>query len=160
MLLIKRKNFFNFASKLKIASPNLITNLIKGQVIGFKTFCHTDLYKLVVQQKKTLGHLAPVHCVCYDQTGLFIFTVNIYIYIRLICRFLKRFFITKGSNDCLIKVWSTHDGRLLRTLKGHKSRINDLNINSENTLLASVNSDKTIRIRKFRMLSYFKKTKI
>ena len=43
-----------------------------------KNFYHPDFFKLILEKKKTLGHLAPVHCVCYDQTSDFIFTVNIY----------------------------------------------------------------------------------
>lgn len=78
-LLNIRNNYLNFSSKAAYFPPNIITNLIKAQVVGYsKTFHHPDFFKLIFMQKKTLGHLAPVHCVCYDQTSDFIFTVNIY----------------------------------------------------------------------------------
>ena len=81
-LLNKRHNYLNFSSKSTNCSPNIITNLIKAQVVGYKNtknFYHPDFFKLILEQKKTLGHLAPVHCVCYDQTSDYIFTVNIYL---------------------------------------------------------------------------------
>ncbi len=46
----------------------------------------------------------------------------------------------------MIKMWSSADGRLLATLRGHDKEISDIDINFENTLLVSGSCDKTIRI--------------
>ncbi len=34
--------------------------------------------------------------------------------------------VVTGADDFLLKVWSTHTGQLLRTLRGHRSTINDI----------------------------------
>ena len=52
----------------------------------------------------------------------------------------------KGADDRLLKVWSSADGRLLATLRGHDGEITDFAVNYENTLLASGSCDKTIRV--------------
>lgn len=52
----------------------------------------------------------------------------------------------QGSDDCLVKIWATDDGRLLATLRGHAAEISDLTVNFENTLLASASCDKIIRV--------------
>lgn len=52
----------------------------------------------------------------------------------------------KGSDDCLVKIWATDDGRLLSTLRGHSAEICDMTVNHENTLLASASCDKAIRV--------------
>lgn len=52
----------------------------------------------------------------------------------------------QGSDDCLVKIWATDDGRLLATLRGHSAEICDMAVNHENTLLASASCDKTIRV--------------
>uniref|UniRef100_A0A3Q3NRY0 Uncharacterized protein n=1 Tax=Labrus bergylta TaxID=56723 RepID=A0A3Q3NRY0_9LABR len=51
-----------------------------------------------------------------------------------------------GSDDCLVKIWATDDGRLLSTLRGHSAEICDMAVNHENTLIASASCDKTIRV--------------
>lgn len=43
----------------------------------------------------------------------------------------------KGSDDKLIKIWRVNDGMLVYTLRGHNKEIGDLDVNFENTLLAS-----------------------
>lgn len=72
-----------------------------------------------------MGHLSSVYCVCFDQTGQYIFT---------------------GADDHLIKIWSARDGRLIQTLRGHGAEITDLSVNYENRLLASGSNDRIIRI--------------
>lgn len=52
----------------------------------------------------------------------------------------------QGSDDCLVKIWATDDGRLLATLRGHSAEICDMAVNYENTLIASASCDKTIRV--------------
>ncbi|GAA6104895.1 bromodomain and WD repeat-containing protein 3, partial, partial [Tachysurus ichikawai] len=51
-----------------------------------------------------------------------------------------------GSDDCLVKIWATDDGRLLATLRGHAAEISDMAVNYENTLIASASCDKVIRV--------------
>ena len=46
----------------------------------------------------------------------------------------------------MIKAFSTEDGRLLATFRGHEKEISDIEINFENTLMASGSCDKSIRI--------------
>ena len=52
----------------------------------------------------------------------------------------------KGADDNLIKVWCASGCRLLATLRGHEKEISDIDINFENTLVASGSCDKSIRI--------------
>lgn len=56
------------------------------------------------------------------------------------------FVCLQGSDDCLVKIWATDDGRLLATLRGHAAEISDMAVNYENTLLASAGCDKMIRV--------------
>lgn len=52
----------------------------------------------------------------------------------------------QGSDDCLVKIWSSIDGRLHSTLRGHSAEITDLAVNYENTLIAAGSCDKIIRV--------------
>jgi PH-interacting protein len=70
------------------------------------------------------GHFEAICCACFDRTGRTFFT---------------------GSNDSLVKAWSSN-GNLLTTFRGHEHGITDINVNHENTILASSSFDKTIRI--------------
>lgn len=45
-----------------------------------------------------------------------------------------------------MKLWSAVSGRLLNTFRGASAEISDIDINSENTLLAAGSLDKIIRI--------------
>eukprot|EP00795_Rhopilema_esculentum_P017794 gene17794-9472_t len=84
-----------------------------------------NLYSKVSMHKRILGHLASVYCVLFDKTGHVIAT---------------------GADDNLVKLWSSFDGRLLATLRGHSGEISDLAINQENSLIAAGSCDKTIRV--------------
>ncbi|KAK3513530.1 hypothetical protein QTP70_016463 [Hemibagrus guttatus] len=75
--------------------------------------------------RRILGHLSAVYCIAFDRTGSRIFT---------------------GSDDALVKIWSSFDGRLHSTLRGHHAEISDLAVNYENTLIAAGSCDKTIRV--------------
>uniref|UniRef100_A0A671LD86 PH-interacting protein-like n=1 Tax=Sinocyclocheilus anshuiensis TaxID=1608454 RepID=A0A671LD86_9TELE len=70
---------------------------------------------------------------------LIIFLLNIYL-------FVKNTLSSKGSDDCLVKIWATDNGRLLATLRGHAAEISDMAVNYENTLLAAGSCDKMIRV--------------
>ena len=50
--------------------------------------------------------------------------------------------IIQGADDSLVKIWSTEDGRLLATLRGHQAEISDIAINYENNLVAAGSCDK------------------
>ncbi|CAG2107436.1 unnamed protein product, partial [Medioppia subpectinata] len=63
-----------------------------------------------------LGHISCVYCIKFDTTGRYVFT---------------------GSDDYLIKVWSTLDGRLVATLRGHEHEITDIAVSHDNSLLAT-----------------------
>lgn len=52
----------------------------------------------------------------------------------------------QGSDDCLVKIWGTDDGRLLATLRGHAAEISDMAVSYENTMIAAGSCDKTIRV--------------
>uniref|UniRef100_A0A8C1WU01 Bromodomain and WD repeat domain containing 3 n=1 Tax=Cyprinus carpio TaxID=7962 RepID=A0A8C1WU01_CYPCA len=90
-----------------------------GHVFPSCTYQHMKMHRRI------LGHLSSVYCVAFDRTGRRIFT---------------------GSDDCLVKIWATDDGRLLATLRGHAAEISDMTVNFENTLLASASCDKVIRV--------------
>ncbi|XP_015203672.1 PH-interacting protein isoform X1 [Lepisosteus oculatus] len=85
----------------------------------------TAVYQHMKMHKRILGHLSSVYCVTFDRTGRRIFT---------------------GSDDCLVKIWATDDGRLLATLRGHAAEISDMAVNYENTMIAAGSCDKTIRV--------------
>lgn len=85
----------------------------------------TEIYARINLHRKLMGHLSSVYCVCFDQSGQYIFT---------------------GADDHLIKVWSARDGRLLSTLRGHDGEITDMSVDYENRLLASGGMDRVIRV--------------
>uniref|UniRef100_A0A674JMI1 Pleckstrin homology domain interacting protein n=1 Tax=Terrapene triunguis TaxID=2587831 RepID=A0A674JMI1_9SAUR len=85
----------------------------------------TAVYQHMKMHKRILGHLSSVYCVTFDRTGRRIFT---------------------GSDDCLVKIWATDDGRLLTTLRGHAAEISDMAVNYENTMIAAGSCDKMIRV--------------
>ncbi|XP_077950205.1 LOW QUALITY PROTEIN: PH-interacting protein, partial [Gasterosteus aculeatus] len=85
----------------------------------------TVVYLHMKMHKRILGHLSSVYCVTFDRTGRRIFT---------------------GSDDCLVKIWGTDDGRLLATLRGNAAEISDMTVSYENTMIAAGSCDKTIRV--------------
>ncbi|XP_064412563.1 PH-interacting protein [Latimeria chalumnae] len=85
----------------------------------------TAVYQHMKMHKRILGHLSSVYCVTFDRTGRRIFT---------------------GSDDCLVKLWTTDNGRLLATLRGHAAEISDMAVNYENTMIAAGSCDKMIRV--------------
>ncbi|XP_032401579.1 bromodomain and WD repeat-containing protein 3-like isoform X2 [Xiphophorus hellerii] len=91
----------------------------------FSSISPVSTYEHMRLHRRILGHLSAVYCIAFDRTGLRIFT---------------------GSDDCLVKIWSSHDGRLHSTLRGHSAEITDLAVNYENTLIAAGSCDKTIRV--------------
>ncbi|XP_033635345.1 bromodomain and WD repeat-containing protein 3-like [Asterias rubens] len=85
----------------------------------------TSQYGKIATHLRTLGHLSSVYCAAFDRRGIRIFT---------------------GADDHLVKIWSTLDGRLLGTLRGHASEIVDMHLNYENTLIAAASIDKVVRV--------------
>ncbi|XP_034746089.1 bromodomain and WD repeat-containing protein 3 [Etheostoma cragini] len=108
--------------------PNVVSIMGARQASGTARFSQTlpsSSYQHMKIHKRILGHLSSVYCVAFDRTGRRIFT---------------------GSDDCLVKIWATDDGRLLSTLRGHSAEICDMAVNHENSLIASASCDKTIRV--------------
>uniref|UniRef100_A0A8C3XWQ3 Bromodomain and WD repeat domain containing 1 n=1 Tax=Chelydra serpentina TaxID=8475 RepID=A0A8C3XWQ3_CHESE len=106
--------------------PNLVNRA--KQLIGYATYRTSfpgSMYQHIRMHRRILGHLSAVYCVAFDRTGHRIFT---------------------GSDDCLVKIWSTHNGRLLTTLRGHSAEISDMAVNYENTMIAAGSCDKMIRV--------------
>uniref|UniRef100_A0A4X2L6T9 Bromodomain and WD repeat domain containing 3 n=1 Tax=Vombatus ursinus TaxID=29139 RepID=A0A4X2L6T9_VOMUR len=106
--------------------PVMITSA--RQLTGYARFSHvfpSSSYQQMKMHKRILGHLSSVYCVAFDRSGRRIFT---------------------GSDDCLVKIWATDDGRLVSTLRGHSAEISDMAVNYENTLLAAGSCDKVIRV--------------
>ncbi|XP_069003747.1 bromodomain and WD repeat-containing protein 3 [Embiotoca jacksoni] len=91
----------------------------------FSSISPVSNYEHMRLHRRILGHLSAVYCIAFDRTGLRIFT---------------------GSDDCLVKIWSSFDGRLHSTLRGHSAEITDLAVNYENSLIAAGSCDKTIRV--------------
>ncbi|CAI5793759.1 and WD repeat-containing 3 isoform X1 [Podarcis lilfordi] len=108
--------------------PNVVNIICARQTTGYGRFSHlfpSSFYQHIKMHKRILGHLSSVYCVAFDRTGRRIFT---------------------GSDDCLVKIWATDDGRLLSTLRGHSAEISDMGVNYENTLLAAGSCDKVVRV--------------
>ncbi|KAM9316037.1 PH-interacting protein [Gastrophryne carolinensis] len=110
-------------------NPASIANTLFARKLNgkykFETLVPTAVYQHMKMHKRILGHLSSVYCVTFDRTGRRIFT---------------------GSDDCLVKIWATDDGRLLATLRGHAAEISDMAVNYENTMIAAGSCDKMIRI--------------
>ncbi|XP_072559297.1 PH-interacting protein [Paramormyrops kingsleyae] len=108
--------------------PNIVETSYGRQLNGkyrLGQLVPTAIYQHMKMHKRILGHLSSVYCVTFDRTGRRIFT---------------------GSDDCLVKIWATDDGRLLNTLRGHAAEISDMAVNYENTMIASGSCDKMIRV--------------
>ncbi|XP_028656036.2 bromodomain and WD repeat-containing protein 3 isoform X1 [Erpetoichthys calabaricus] len=109
-------------------SPNIVEVYHARRLTGIQCFSFiypVSNYQHIKMHKRILGHLSAVYCIAFDRTGQRIFT---------------------GADDCLVKIWSSFDGRLLSTLRGHSAEISDLAVNFENTLIAAGSCDKVIRV--------------
>lgn len=79
-----------------------------------------------LRKLKTIhGHLVAIYCTVIDSSGAFLLT---------------------GSEDRLIKMWSTRNGALICTFKGHNGEITDLAISPDDQFCASSSSDCSIRL--------------
>ncbi|KAG8591030.1 hypothetical protein GDO81_007020 [Engystomops pustulosus] len=114
---------------INITKPPNIVNVHHGKhltgAVHYKSAFPVTMYQHMKMHKRILGHLSSVYCVAFDRTGQRIFT---------------------GSDDCLVKIWSALDGRLLATLRGHSAEISELTVNYENTLIAAASCVKIIRV--------------
>jgi len=77
----------------------------------------------LAHQRTFRGHRSAVYCIVYDKAGRYIVT---------------------GSDDRLVKIWSTASGYLLCTCRGHTGDITDLSVNADDTLLASGSNDNRV----------------
>lgn len=95
---------------------------------------------------KIWGHLTPVYCVKFDQTGRYIFTGadDHLIKVSSLHFFFTLSPITQYS-PCL-QLWDSRTGLLRFTFRGHSEPITDMAVSHENTLLASGSLDKTVRV--------------
>ncbi|XP_076016231.1 PH-interacting protein isoform X2 [Genypterus blacodes] len=108
--------------------PNIVETGFGRRLNGsyrLRQLVPTAVYQHMKMHKRILGHLSSVYCVTFDRTGRRIFT---------------------GSDDCLVKIWGTDNGRLLATLRGHAAEISDMAVSYENTMIAAGSCDKTIRV--------------
>ncbi|KAI4892671.1 hypothetical protein NFI96_022685, partial [Prochilodus magdalenae] len=148
--------------------PNMVSVMGGRQATGVSRFGHalpSCIYQHMKMHRRILGHLSSVYCVAFDRTGRRIFTLEDPTpapqggrSVSLAVRDLQGWVHTRigrvvpenptntGSDDCLVKIWATDDGRLLSTLRGHAAEISDLAVNYENTLIASASCDKVIRV--------------
>ncbi|XP_054649152.1 bromodomain and WD repeat-containing protein 3 isoform X3 [Dunckerocampus dactyliophorus] len=114
---------------LNCKKPPHIVNVYRGRELtgaqSFSSINPISNYERMRLHRRILGHLSAVYCIAFDRTGLRIFT---------------------GSDDCLVKIWSSFDGKLHSTLRGHSAEITDLAVSYENTLIAAGSCDKTIRV--------------
>ena len=76
-------------------------------------------------QFTTRGHSMAAYCVVYNRTGDLIIT---------------------GSDDRLVKIWSSRTGLLLRSCRGHVQEVSDLTVSHDNKVLASASVDGIIRL--------------
>lgn len=109
-------------------SPNLVKLIGARSLTGCARLSNlfpTSMYQHKKMHRRILGHLSAVYCITFDRTGRRVFT---------------------GSDDCIVKIWATDDGRLLATLRGHSAEISDMAVNYENTLFAAGSCDKVIRV--------------
>ncbi|KAH7296782.1 hypothetical protein KP509_26G038600 [Ceratopteris richardii] len=82
-----------------------------------------------IQKIKTFrGHRNAVYCAIFDKSGEYIIT---------------------GSDDRLVKIWSTATGFCLCSCRGHDGDITDLAVSANNSLLASASNDCFIRVWHF-----------
>ncbi|EPR79434.1 WD40 repeat protein [Spraguea lophii 42_110] len=70
-------------------------------------------YKKIIN---LVGHISQVSCICMDNSEKFFFS---------------------GGDDGIIKLWDCRTGLALKSIVGHKSNINDLNISDDGRYLAS-----------------------
>ncbi|KAK9829398.1 hypothetical protein WJX72_005590 [[Myrmecia] bisecta] len=70
------------------------------------------------------GHRYAVYCIAFDRRGRYIIT---------------------GSDDRLVKIWSSETAMLLRSCRGHDGEVTDLAVSVDNTMVASSSNDHTVR---------------
>uniref|UniRef100_A0A673GNB8 Bromodomain and WD repeat-containing protein 3-like n=1 Tax=Sinocyclocheilus rhinocerous TaxID=307959 RepID=A0A673GNB8_9TELE len=110
---------------LELSTPSVCRGRELTGAQRFSSINPVSNYQHMKMHRRILGHLSAVYCIAFDRTGSRIFT---------------------GSDDALVKIWSSFDGRLHSTLRGHYAEISDLAVNFENTLIAAGSCDKTIRV--------------
>ena len=64
---------------------------------------------------------------------------------NLIMPFSSSGLLASGASDCLVKLWNTTSGTLIRNLTGHLDSVNAVTFSS-NGLLASGSNDSTIKL--------------
>ena len=54
--------------------------------------------------------------------------------------------LASGSQDDIVRIWSTKSGGLLHQLHGHSDTVRSLSLLSDQKTLASASADKTIKL--------------
>lgn len=54
--------------------------------------------------------------------------------------------LASSAADKTIRIWETHEGKLLQTLTGHTAEVNSIAFSQDGTQLASASQDKTLRL--------------
>ncbi|WP_152556117.1 AAA family ATPase, partial [Chloroflexus sp. MS-G] len=54
--------------------------------------------------------------------------------------------IVSGADDCTVKVWDAHDGRLLRSLEGHTAWVLAVALSPDGRTIVSGSSDRTLKV--------------
>ncbi|CAF3597199.1 unnamed protein product [Rotaria socialis] len=96
-----------------------------GRTLSVKQLPASDLYQRMNMRLKVIAHKASIYCIAFDRTGTYALS---------------------GADDFLLKMWHVHTGRLLATFRGHSKEICDIDVNFENTLVASASLDKKVRV--------------
>ncbi|CAF0813240.1 unnamed protein product [Adineta ricciae] len=96
-----------------------------GRTVSVQKLPSSDLYQRMNMRLKVVAHKASVYCIAFDRTGTYALS---------------------GADDFLLKMWHVHTGRLMATFRGHSKEICDIDVNFENTLVASASLDKKVRI--------------
>ncbi|CAG8495795.1 12151_t:CDS:2, partial [Racocetra persica] len=64
-------------------------------------------------------------------------------------QFYNKTHMISGSEDGTVCIWRTKDWECLKVLKGHKGRVNSVDIHPSGKIALSVSSDKTVRLWNF-----------
>ncbi|CAF0910563.1 unnamed protein product [Adineta steineri] len=96
-----------------------------GRTLSVKQLPSSDLYQRMNMRLKVIAHKASIYCIAFDRTGTYALS---------------------GADDFLLKMWHVHTGRLMATFRGHSKEICDIDVNFENTLVASASLDKKVRV--------------
>ncbi|KAG0222895.1 Bromodomain and WD repeat-containing protein 3 [Mortierella sp. GBA43] len=104
-------------------------DFLRGREVKGSLVRSSRVHRFVPSQYEELvvvsGHRFATYCLLFDRTNSRVIT---------------------GSDDYLIKIWSTQSGYLLFTLRGHAAEVTYMDISSDNTMLATASNDGIVRV--------------